>query len=312
MIKMMMVFFIWVLPLRLAIIPQFRILCQLAFFIESSIIGFMRQIFARYGISKAVWSKLLFAAVGLLLLGWLLDTPPGLLGKADAIGYAVCHRIDVRSYHLGVRQIPLCARCTGMYLGAMLGLVYQDLVGRRRVGTPPIRVIVVLVGLVLAFAFDGINSYLSLFPGFPHLYEPQNWLRLLTGTGMGLAITAALFPAFNLTIWHQVDKRPSLVGLKSLALLFVAALAIDLIVLSENPLLLYPLALISAAGVLVLLTMVYSMVWVMMLNTENHYTLIQQLILPLTAGFGSAMVQIILLDVGRYLLTGTWDGFHIG
>ena len=59
-------------------------------------------------------------AVGLVLLGWLLNTPPGLLGKADAIGYAVCHRIDLRSFHLGERALPLCARCSGMYLGAML------------------------------------------------------------------------------------------------------------------------------------------------------------------------------------------------
>jgi hypothetical protein len=35
---------------------------------------------------------LLLIAVGLLLLGWLLNTPPGIFGKADAVGYAVCHR----------------------------------------------------------------------------------------------------------------------------------------------------------------------------------------------------------------------------
>jgi uncharacterized membrane protein len=272
----------------------------------------MRQFLTKLGAYKAAWGNLMVAAVGLLVLGWLLNTPPGLLGKADAIGYAVCHRIDVRSFHLGVRQIPLCARCTGMYLGAMLSLGFQHLVGRRRGGTPPIRVIAVLVLLAGAFVFDGVNSYLSLFPGFPHLYEPQNWLRLLTGTGMGIAITAALYPAFNLTIWQAIDKRPALSGLKSLALLILSGLLLDLVVLSENPLLLYPLALISAAGVLVLLTTVYSMVWVMILNTENHYTLFRQLFFPMTAGFGSAILQIILLDLGRYLLTGTWDGFHIG
>ena len=37
---------------------------------------------------------LVLLAVGLLFVGWLLNTPGGLLGKADAIGYAVCHRID--------------------------------------------------------------------------------------------------------------------------------------------------------------------------------------------------------------------------
>jgi hypothetical protein len=87
---------------------------------------------------------------------------------------------------------------------------------------------------------------------------------------------------------------------------------VDVIVLSENPLLLYPLALASAAGVLVLLSIVYSMVWVMVLNAENQSIISRELWFPLLAGFGSALLQIVLLDIGRYLLTGTWDGFHIG
>jgi len=54
------------------------------------------------------------------------------------------------------------------------------------------------------------------------------------------------------------------------------------------------------------------MVWVMIFRAENRFLSIQQLILPLVGGFGLALVQIILLDVARYALTGTWDGFHLG
>ena len=78
------------------------------------------------------------------------------------------------------------------------------------------------------------------------------------------------------------------------------------------PLLLYPLALISAAGVLLLLTLAYSMVWVMLFHRENTYQNAHQLLLPLAGGFGLALAQIILLDLARYVLTGTWDGFHLG
>ena len=50
---------------------------------------------------SAALKTLVLVTVGLLFIGWLANTPAGLLGKADAIGYAVCHRIDVRSFLLG-------------------------------------------------------------------------------------------------------------------------------------------------------------------------------------------------------------------
>jgi hypothetical protein len=166
--------------------------------------------------------------------------------------------------------------------------------------------------LVLAFAVDGANSYLHLFPNAPSLYEPNNLLRLLTGSGMGAAIAAALFPAFNGTVWKEYDARPALGRVRDLAGLLLLILLLDLVVLTENPLALYPLALVSAAGVLVLLSMVYCMVWLMLLRVENRIIQVRQLLLPLTGGFGIALLQVALLDFARYWLTGTWDGFHLG
>jgi uncharacterized membrane protein len=250
--------------------------------------------------------------VGLLLVGWLLNTPEGLLGKADAVGYAVCHRIEWRSFHLGERQTPLCARCSGMYLGAMLGLAYQAILSRRRAGMPHWRVWAVFALLVGAFGVDGLNSYLHLFPGAPSLYEPQNWLRLLTGTGMGLVIAGALFPSFNQTVWANWEPVPAITGLRSLGIMILLGLLLDGIVLTQNPLILYPLALVSAAGVIVLLTIVYCMVWLMILRAENRFLHVKQLLFPLLAGFGTALAQIVLLDLVRYLFTGSWGGFHLG
>ncbi|MGD0751755.1 MAG: DUF2085 domain-containing protein, partial [Anaerolineales bacterium] len=79
---------------------------------------------------------LVVVAAVLVLTGWLVNTPPGLLGKLDAIAYAVCHRIAERSFHIGSVQLPLCARCTGMYLGAVTGLVFQSIRGGKRSKAP--------------------------------------------------------------------------------------------------------------------------------------------------------------------------------
>jgi uncharacterized membrane protein len=276
---------------------------------------------------KAASKYLVVLAALLVLIGWILNTPPGLLGKADAIGYAVCHRIDARSFHIGSRQLPLCARCSGMYLGGMIGLAYQMVFARKWSGTPHWSVIVPLALFVLAFGIDGTNSYLYLiketYPGalarIPNLYVPNNTLRLLTGSGMGLGIAAMLFPAFNQTMWKDANTQRTNAGerrafpdLKSFAPLFGLTLLLDLLVLTENPIVLYPVAFIGAGGVLILLTMVYSMIWVMIMRQENDFTRFSQLWLALAVGFTIAMLQIAAIDLLRFWLTGTWGGFSLG
>ncbi len=258
------------------------------------------------------WKKPLFLAVLLIVLVWIWETPSGLLGKADAIGFAICHRIDVRSFHLGDRQLPLCARCTGMYLGAMLGLIFQGSISHKRSGTAPWRVLIVMGILGVAFAADGLNSYLSLFPGAPTVYTPNNTLRLLTGTGMGIALSVILFPAFNQSVWKDWDAKQAIDGFRPLAGLLAIGLLIDALVLSNNPLVLYPLALVSAFGSMSLLTLVYTMVWLIVLKAENRYTHFSELVFPLIAGFGIALLQIGALDLVRFLLTGSWNGFYLG
>jgi uncharacterized membrane protein len=267
---------------------------------------------ARPNWSLGKWGLVL--TVGLLLVGWLLNTPPELLGKADAVGYAVCHRIDVRSFHLGQRAMPLCARCTGMYLGALLGLVYQALLAPRRGRLPSLRAWILLGLLVAAFAVDGANSYAHLLPdlNLPSLYEPSNVYRLLTGTGMGLVMLAALYPVFNQTVWRNWVDGPAISGWRSWAGILGLALALCLLVLTQNPVVLYPLAYLSAGMVLVILSMTYCILWLMVFKRENRFTHPAQLIGPLLAGFATAMVQIIALDFVRYLLTGTWSGISLG
>jgi uncharacterized membrane protein len=237
-------------------------------------------------------------------------TPPGFLAKLDAIGYAVCHRIDARSFHIHDRQVPLCARCTGMYLGAVLGIIFQFVQGKKG-KYPPLWAIIILGLFVLAFIVDGSNSYLHFFPSVNGIYEPQNWSRLVTGMGMGLAMAAAVVPAFNQTIWKDWDDISAFRSWKQLGLLILVATVLTLLVLTEAIWVIIPVAVISALGVYALLVMIYTIVTVMILKRDNTYTSIKDLLLPLICGATLAIIQIGVFDLARYLWTGTWLGFNL-
>jgi uncharacterized membrane protein len=264
-------------------------------------------------LTRLPWRILLVACVVVLVFGWTLYTPEGILGKADAVGYAVCHRIAHRSFHIGDYQFSMCARCSGQYLGAVLGVAFLTIFRRTRSGRPPWFIILILLIWAATYAFDGVNSFLHLIPGTDQirLYEPSNTLRLITGMGVGLGISVMLFPAFNQTVWKRYDPRPVLVGVHDSGVLLFLAIVLILLVLTENPVVLYPLSLVSAGGVLMLLTMVYSMVWVMIFRLENRFVSFRQFFFPLLAGFAIALTQIFVLDYLRYLLTGTWGEFPL-
>ena len=68
----------------------------------------------------------------------------------------------------------------------------------------------------------------------------------------------------------------------------------------------------SAIGVLMLLTLVYGMLWMIVFRSENKVVSARQLLVPLVAGFGMALLQIAILDLLRFAITGSWDGFHLG
>lgn len=255
-------------------------------------------------------------AAVLALAAWFYIAPPGILGKADAVGYAVCHRIDERSFHIGDRQLPLCARCTGEFNAAAIGLIFQAVVSRKRSRLPNRGILAVMVVFFLAFGIDGSNSYLYLLkqsaPGtltqIPNLYIPNNILRLFTGSGMGLALSAVLYPVVNQTIWRQVDDRPALEW-KSFGLLAAIILLVNFLILTDSVIVLYPVALLSTFGVLTLLIMVFSILWMIIMRTENSFDNVRQLWISASAGLTLALLLILSIDLLRFQLTHTWSGF---
>lgn len=250
---------------------------------------------------------------------WFYYAPPGLLGKADAVGYAICHRIDERSFHIHDRQLPLCARCTGEFYAAGITLLFYAFASKKKSGMPGWGLGIPLLLFLVAFGVDGTNSYIYLLKqtsdgaldAIPNLYIPNNTLRLLTGSGMGIALASILFPAFNQSAWRQADPGRAL-DWKKLGILVGIIALIDLVILTEHPAVLYPIAILSVLGVLALLISVFSVVWMLIMRQENAFDSLSQMWMPFLAGTTLTFLMIAVIDLLRFQLTGTWGAFPLG
>jgi len=245
----------------------------------------------------------LVLALSIIVLAIQLP-PSALLGKADVVGYAICHRISERSFFLNGRQLPLCARCTGTFLGAILGLVAMLLYGRRRASSlPPVPVLGVMILFTGFWAFDGFNSYMTFFPRAPHLYEPRNWLRLTTGLLNGIALVGLVFPIFNFTVWREPSRERGFKNIWELLALLPFVLLIILALQAGLDFLLYPLALLSSLGVVMMLTLLNSLIATLVLGREGYAQTWRQLLIPLTVGASLAILEMSSLILVRAYLT---------
>ena len=266
------------------------------------------------GLSNPKFSKvwlLVVAALALIAFGfWFALTPPGFWEKIRMVGYAVCHQIPSHSFFDGGHQFPLCARCTGMYLGGLLGLGFTWLQGKRS-GFPPGWVWILFALFFMGFALDGINSVVGVLPGLKQIYPSQNWLRLLTGLGMGLAMGSLLAVAFNQVAWKDALDLKIFTQFRSFLLMLIAAALLSSLVLWGPSLVKQGLMLLGTLGVVTMLTLIYSVPASMLLFGQAKVRTIAALWLPLLIGFIFMVLQLGGLAYLRFWITGTLLPFNL-
>ena len=103
-------------------------------------------------------------------------------GVVYAMGSLVCHQRPERSFHVGLAQLPVCARCSGLYMGAALGAV-ATLAGRsrRRDADAAALLRAVLVGAAAPTAVTWTAEALGL-------WAPSNLVRCAAALPLGAAV----------------------------------------------------------------------------------------------------------------------------
>ena len=96
------------------------------------------------------------------------------------IGRVVCHQLPARSFHLWSTSLPVCARCTGVYLGAAATAIALIRIPAPRVN-PRILLLLAFLPTAATLVFEWTTGI-----------TPSNWIRALAGLPLGAAVAWAI------------------------------------------------------------------------------------------------------------------------
>ncbi len=254
-----------------------------------------------------LWALLALAALYIVALAALIFLPGDtLLDRLRALDGGICSEIPSHSFFPAGQQLPLCSRNTGIYLGFALGFLTLLGAGRVRAARlPRLRVAALLLALVFVMAVDGLNSLFHDL-GAPHLYQPQNVLRLLTGLGAGVAMVSFILPVTNGLLWRQEDARPSFRSFAQLAAMLPLLLLTVLAVASQTAWLLYPIAILSSLGLILALTFVNLVFAICFTPLVGHFERWRQVLPYFTLSVILAVVELAALFKVKLALMQTF------
>jgi hypothetical protein len=272
------------------------------------------------------WLGVALALAG--VLAFIILTPGGLLRKLDYVGAAVCHRRLSHSFEIADHQTPLCQRCTGTFPGALTGVLVHWVLWRRRrsIRFPRWPVFVPLCLFAAFWALDGINSttsdsqfyaiiaqFVAREPGMGILgYAPHPWLRLLSGTLMGMSMSVILIPAFNQSLWSDGDDTVTLRSAHELGQLIAIEVGMAALILlleaTQSVVALYIVSIFSALGTLTMFTLLGTMMFVLILRRDATVSGWREAWVPIVWGVVFALAIVAVMDAARLRFTGTIDG----
>jgi len=247
---------------------------------------------------RHIFLVILLTTAIFLTWSFLSHSPPGTYDKVFSIGSSVCHQIPSHSFSVGSIQFPVCTRCTGLYLGSFIGIVYAFLSGKK-IGVPKTKFIILLAFLFLLWAGDGLNSLISDFLNKPFLYQTSNLSRLVTGYGMGLVMSTALTTLFNLTIWKTGKNTPILENVYQIISYGVLCALSSSLIFISGPVVFQLTAYITILTVLFIISLLYSIFWIIFLRKENQFINWKGIAVYIIAGYSTAIGQILLMIVLR-------------
>lgn len=133
------------------------------------------------------------AVVWVLLLGAAPLLPGYAAAALYGVGSFICHQIPERSFHLAGFQLPVCARCFGLYFGAAVGALVYVPTSRR--GRPGLAALVATGAAKPTLVIAAAPTVVTVFLEMAGLWSPGNVTRAVAALPAGAAAAFVVMSA---------------------------------------------------------------------------------------------------------------------
>jgi uncharacterized membrane protein len=137
--------------------------------------------------------------------GWVIlllaapSLPATLAAGVYVIGAHICHQLPDRSFHIGTAQLPVCARCMGIYGGVALAAVSGV---ARSGGFRPAH-----LSARALLALGATPTVVTVFAEWLGMWHPSNVVRALAGLTLGAAVGLILADAAATLHYERCARR---------------------------------------------------------------------------------------------------------
>ena len=122
-----------------------------------------------------------------------------------SIGSVICHQRPERSFHLFGAPFPVCARCTGIYVGAALASMVSMLLWGTPLRASPTRTAFPTTRTVLLAS--ALPTLATLVYEWTTGQTPDNWVR--ASSGLPLGATVAWIVCTGTGVSRTLGRLPS-------------------------------------------------------------------------------------------------------
>ena len=137
--------------------------------------------------ASLTWAALLVLVPFLASRSHASNLDTAIVVAVYGVGSLVCHQLPARSFRLWNTQLPVCARCTGIYVGAAACAAWVAARGRRS-GAAPSHIVGAGAPVARVLAVAGVPTAATLVYEWTTGDMPSNALRFVAGIPLGIVV----------------------------------------------------------------------------------------------------------------------------